>query len=68
MKKFTSTYNVVYEITEKEVKQWYEEENESEKWKDLEDEEKIIEVGNFTQLFLFNGVDFWPVVNVKGGK
>ena len=68
MKKFTSTYNVVYEITEKEVKQWYEEENESEKWKDLEDEEKIIEVGSFTQLFLFNGVDFWPVVNVKGSK
>jgi hypothetical protein len=68
MKKFTSSYNVVYEITEKEVKEWYEEENEGEKWKDLDDEEKIIEVGNYSQVELFNGADFWPVVNVKSGK
>ena len=63
MKKFTSSYNVVYDITEKEVKEWYEEENEGEKWKDLDDEEKIIEVGNYSQVECFNGADFWPVVN-----
>ena len=61
-KKFNVTYYHTYKITEDEVIEWYELENEGEKWDDLDDKQKIFVVEDYTNEEWFNPMNFTPFV------